>query len=288
MSHPTDIERGEAEYKEKAYDDEPEETEREALLPPAVEVQAKASARICTSYNPRFTLSHLVLAFLGGGIALLVGQFALCGTNCFTMRTTSDEVNPSPYAQGPVGSGALGPSALVAPPWVGSSVAHHYPPPSPTNAKPDLFPTDVGYPGATPTGAEPGVVATAPSVAMHSGAPNLLAPPALKSSKGGFNIFKYWGNLSPWYSIEKGKFGVDSGPEAPDTCRVTALHLLHRHGARYPSGWNPSECGLVGSFNFQIANNLISRCFRQSSDIRRQSTQVCFDLECNWRTRVLE
>lgn len=252
MSHPTDIERGETEYKERAYDDELEETEREALLPspsPAVEarssggLKSKAPARHCTSSSPRFSLSHLTLAFLGGGVALLVGQFALCGANCF-MRSTSGKVtsHSSPYVQGPVGSGALGPSVLVAPPWIGSSVAHKYPPASPTNARPDLFPTDMGYPGPTPTGAEPAVVATAPSVALHSGAPNLLASPSLaKSSKSGFDIFKFWGNLSPWYSIDKGTFGVDSGPEAPDTCRVTALHLLHRHGARYPSGWNPSE-----------------------------------------------
>ena len=287
----TDIERGEAGYKfkEKAYDDELEETEREALLPPAVQAhnsEVFAPARYCISYNPRFGLFHLVLAFLGGGIALFVGQFALCGTNCF-IRSTSGTVIPhiSPYVQGPVGSGALGPSALVAPPWVGSSVAHHYPPPSPTNAKPELFPTDVGYPGATPTGAEPGVVATAPSVAMHSGAPNLLASPASKSSTRVFDIFKYWGNLSPWYSIEKGKFGVDSGPEAPGTCRVTAVHLLHRHGARYPSGWNPSEYDLLRS---SLLNNFISRCFWQSSNICRQFTQVCIDMECNWRTRILE
>lgn len=290
MPHSTDIERGEAEYKEKAYDDELEATEQEALLPSAVDDHisgGKIPAKFCTSYHPRFGPFHLLLAFLGGSVALLVGQFALSSTNCFT-RSTSGKVNPQPYVQGPAGSGALGPSALVAPPWVGSSVAHHYPPPSPTNAKLDLFPTDMGYPGATPTGAEPGVIATAPSIPIHSGAPNLLAPPVLKSSKSGFDIFKYWGNLSPWYSIKKGKFGVDSGPEVPGTCRVTALHLLHRHGARYPSGWNPSECDLVRSFNFQVANIPIPRCFWQSSDTRRQSTQVCIDLECNWRTRVLE
>jgi hypothetical protein len=35
----------------------------------------------------------------------------------------------------------------------------------------------------------------------------------------------------------RGAFGVHSGPETPHTCRVTGLHLLHRHGARYPTAW---------------------------------------------------
>ncbi|KAJ7850562.1 phytase [Mycena leptocephala] len=34
---------------------------------------------------------------------------------------------------------------------------------------------------------------------------------------------------------------VHSGPETPDTCRVTGMHLLHRHGARYPSAWGLSS-----------------------------------------------
>lgn len=52
-----------------------------------------------------------------------------------------------------------------------------------------------------------------------------------------FDIFRSWGSLSPWYSIQRGKFGVDSGPEAPDTCNITGVHLLHRHGARYPADY---------------------------------------------------
>ncbi|KAI0824475.1 phosphoglycerate mutase-like protein [Trametes gibbosa] len=115
-----------------------------------------------------------------------------------------------------------------------SSAAHHYPPPSPTNAFPDLFPSDVGHAGPTPTGAEPAVIATAPSYPFHSGAPHLLAPEALSSSD--FDIFTRWGNLSPWFSVPRSAFGLDCGPEPPQQCSLTALHLLHRHGARYPTG----------------------------------------------------
>jgi len=42
---------------------------------------------------------------------------------------------------------------------------------------------------------------------------------------------------SPWYSIPSKTFGLDTSPDVPDGCAVTALHLLHRHGARYPTTW---------------------------------------------------
>ncbi|KAG8690559.1 hypothetical protein FRC11_010746 [Ceratobasidium sp. 423] len=52
----------------------------------------------------------------------------------------------------------------------------------------------------------------------------------------GFNLFKSWGNLSPWYSVSSADFGLpDAGVDAPETCRITGVHVLHRHGARYPT-----------------------------------------------------
>ncbi|KAF9453707.1 phytase [Macrolepiota fuliginosa MF-IS2] len=150
--------------------------------------------------------------------------------------------------------------AQAVPPYVGSSEVHNFPPAEPTNRFPELFPSNVGYAGPTPTGAEPAVVATAPSWPMHTGAPHLVVPGRLgkashdhgdevenkgdlKKSKGKggknrkFNMLEKWGNLSPWYSIERGGFGVDSSPGTPDTCRITGLHFVHRHGARYPTEW---------------------------------------------------
>ncbi|KAF9242010.1 histidine phosphatase superfamily [Melanogaster broomeanus] len=119
---------------------------------------------------------------------------------------------------------------------------HDYPPSLPTNTFPDMFPPDVGYPGPTAPGAEPGVAATAPAYPMHSGSAHLVAPPTFAKGKGKatprdvkFDLFRSLGSLSPWYSVEQGKFGIDSSPEAPDACRITGVHLLHRHGARYPA-----------------------------------------------------
>ena len=124
----------------------------------------------------------------------------------------------------------------MAPSDAGGSVSHNYPPKHPSNRKPELFPTNVGYAGPTPTGAEAGLVATAPAYPQHTGIQNLVRPKTSKLGKD-FDLFKYWGNLSPWYSIPQGKFGVDSSPSAPEGCAVTGLHFLHRHGARYPTNW---------------------------------------------------
>jgi hypothetical protein len=54
-------------------------------------------------------------------------------------------------------------------------------------------------------------------------------------AKKHFDLLKSWGNLSPWYSVGKNTFGINSTPEVPDTCVITGLHFLHRHGARYPT-----------------------------------------------------
>lgn len=119
-----------------------------------------------------------------------------------------------------------------------SSGSSRFPPAKPTNWRPELFPSNVGYEGPMTTGNEAGLVATAPAYPVHTGAPNLVLPSSIggsgKPKHKKFDLFKHWGNLSPWYSVPS--FGLDDATaEAPDTCRVTALHFLHRHGARYPT-----------------------------------------------------
>ncbi|KAF8607458.1 phytase [Ceratobasidium sp. AG-I] len=114
----------------------------------------------------------------------------------------------------------------------------HFPPSNPTNWVPSLFPSDVGYPGPTPTGAEPAVLATALAYPIQPGSRGLLAPSKIQGTNGsdGFNLFRSWGNLSPWYSVPSAEFGLpDAGVEAPEKCSITGVHFLHRHGARYPT-----------------------------------------------------
>lgn len=227
MPEPQDIELGG--YKE-TYDGG--DTEREALLPDPEEQPQLSNLNVkqpTVFYSPRFGFRHLIFAFFGGGLACLLAQYAICGPKCFTSRSDSGHV-----------TNASNLHHDLAPPYVGSTERHHFPPTSPTNAFPSLFPTDIGFAGPTPTGAEPALIATAPTYPLHTGAPQLVKPPSLAKSgpkKAGYDLFKLWGNLSPWYSVGKGTFGLDSGPEAPDSCRITGLHLLHRHGARYPTAY---------------------------------------------------
>lgn len=194
----------------RASSDGAVDLEREALLPQQEKLQA-------TPTPPSFTCrstSQLVAAFIAGSLACLVGQYIIFGADCF--------------------SPSHGAGSLVAPPYAGSSEVHPFPVTKPTNAFPSLFPTNVGYAGITPTGAEPALIATAPAYPLHTGAPALV-PSGASLTKPKFDIFRLWGNLSPWYSVGRKAFGLDTDPEAPDTCRITGLHLLHRHGARYPT-----------------------------------------------------
>lgn len=98
----------------------------------------------------------------------------------------------------------------------------------------------VGFPGPTPTGAEPAAIETAPAYPYNDGDANefpLIHPqPHGSSSESDFDISKYWGNLSPWYSVRSSDYGLpDASPLTPEGCEVTQMHLLYRHGARYPT-----------------------------------------------------
>lgn len=170
--------------------------------------------------HPRSRL-HVAVSFLTGIVACLIVQFLICSVKNSTPIPSHIHTQASEQA--------------------GSTERHRFPPPKPTNAFPSLFPSNIGYAGPTPTGGEPGLVATAPAYPLHTGAPNLLSPIFSSndnsSKKDYFDIFKHWGNLSPWFSVERGGFGLDSSPEAPESCTITALHLLHRHGARYPTSY---------------------------------------------------
>ena len=37
--------------------------------------------------------------------------------------------------------------------------------------------------------------------------------------------------------MPRGAFGIDEGAEPPAECEIKGVHILHRHGARYPTAW---------------------------------------------------
>lgn len=231
------------------------QSETEALLPSSLAEQnsfepAKGYSVLKSCSQRSFSVWHITAAFVLGAVACVATQFLFCGRNCLGDSGVDRSLSETSTSQDHRNI------APLAPPYVGSTEVHHFPPTKPTNAFPSQFPSNVGYAGGTPTGAEPAVIATAPAYPIQGGqcAQQLIAPETIEGQKpkeGGddddrkkkgkhhksFNLFRSWGNLTPWYSVGRGAFGIDSTPETPDTCVITGLHFLHRHGARYPTAY---------------------------------------------------
>ncbi|KXN87322.1 3-phytase A [Leucoagaricus sp. SymC.cos] len=124
-------------------------------------------------------------------------------------------------------------------PIAGSTESFLFPPPGVTATIPDPYFPDgkqVGFVGPTPTGDEAAAMVTAPSFSHNHNQFPLVKPIAAdaKDAKS-FNVIRYFGNLSPWRSIPSSNYGLpEASPIVPDDCKIVQVHLLHRHGARYP------------------------------------------------------
>ncbi|ORX38978.1 putative acid phosphatase [Kockovaella imperatae] len=125
--------------------------------------------------------------------------------------------------------------------WVGSPTSNVYPP-NGTSVNTALFPPEsvVGYAGPTPTGIEPAAIQTAsayPYTQMPAFRWPLVVDQPYDNPSTPFDITQYWGNLSPVYSVNSSIFGLPgASPLVPDQCTITQVHILYRHGARYPTG----------------------------------------------------
>jgi hypothetical protein len=91
-----------------------------------------------------------------------------------------------------------------------------------------------------PAGAEPAAIETAPALAELDDVYPLIVSAELETSK--FDIYSTWGNLAPAKSLDAETFGLpESSLLIPADCKLNQVHLLHRHGARYPTtGGGPS------------------------------------------------
>ncbi|KAH8722592.1 histidine acid phytase [Phaeosphaeriaceae sp. PMI808] len=88
----------------------------------------------------------------------------------------------------------------------------------------------VGFLGLTPTGVGPAAIQTAKAYPYNDG------PASQFPLSPDIDISKYWGNLSPWYSVHSSDYGLpDANHLVPNGCDITQVHLLYRHGARYPT-----------------------------------------------------
>ncbi|KNZ49994.1 hypothetical protein VP01_4654g1, partial [Puccinia sorghi] len=55
------------------------------------------------------------------------------------------------------------------------------------------------------------------------------------------------------FSLPTNTFGIQSGPEVPPGCSINQIHLLHRHGARYPT--EGTLLPQFGKFIYQAQNS---------------------------------
>ncbi|MBW0510514.1 hypothetical protein O181_050229 [Austropuccinia psidii MF-1] len=99
------------------------------------------------------------------------------------------------------------------------------------------FPTgsEIGYQGPIKTGIEPFAAVNAPvSPGLQSYFPIISPIDFVRNSS--FDPVRSWGYLSPFHTLPSNAFGLDgSSPKVPQGCQLEQVHLLHRHGARYPT-----------------------------------------------------
>ncbi|KAL5497776.1 hypothetical protein ACEPAH_2707 [Sanghuangporus vaninii] len=127
---------------------------------------------------------------------------------------------------------------LKASSFAGATISAIFPVPNATNAASDLdsfFPdaSVVGFAGPTPTGDEAELIATATSVPKVENALPLLIPSTF-DNKTSFNVLRSLANLAPMFSVDS--LGLPEASQLiPEGCELTQVHLLYRHGARYPT-----------------------------------------------------
>ncbi|KAF7304058.1 3-phytase A [Mycena indigotica] len=123
--------------------------------------------------------------------------------------------------------------------FAGSTTAAIFPPVGADTAANSLFPNPsvVGYAGPTITGDEAAVLQTAPAAPFVDSVFPLVEPQPLEAAPtASFDILTHLGSLSPFRSLPPTTFGViNASAVVPDDCTLTQVHLLHRHGARYPT-----------------------------------------------------
>ncbi|CDS01586.1 hypothetical protein, partial [Sporisorium scitamineum] len=108
---------------------------------------------------------------------------------------------------------------------------------APTSISPENpFPTNVGYPGTVKYGAPPFLAVTdrIPGELKDSSIETRWKP--LNASEDcTYNIFQHLGNESPYFSSPIFSEFQKEHARLNEKCTVKQVHILHRHGARYPT-----------------------------------------------------
>ncbi|KAK6077153.1 histidine acid phosphatase [Seiridium cupressi] len=78
----------------------------------------------------------------------------------------------------------------------------------------------------------------------------VLASPVLSGASCKFDLYKHFGNLSPYFVPENTLPSLESG--TPPGCTVDKGFLVHRHGSRNPLS---DEVGVIQNLSYYINNN---------------------------------
>lgn len=95
------------------------------------------------------------------------------------------------------------------------------------------FPIDVGYPGPTEMGKPPALA----DEDKFTGDPARGNSPIQTTipEVGRFELFKHMGNMSPYFSAPDFGISTQKFRALAKGCRTERVHILHRHGSRYPT-----------------------------------------------------
>ncbi|KAF4573027.1 hypothetical protein EYR36_007537 [Pleurotus pulmonarius] len=124
--------------------------------------------------------------------------------------------------------------------FAGSTSTTVFPPPGVTLAPND--PNFPPHPGGVPVAGEAEVIATAPHAPKVDSYSPLVKPRPLGGSGVAFDLLQHLGGLSPFKSVDS--FGLpDASERIPNGCKLQQIHLIHRHGARYPTSTSQGSPG---------------------------------------------
>lgn len=126
----------------------------------------------------------------------------------------------------------------------------------------DLFPLDIGFEGSTATAAAPFLVATDRG-AIATGIPKShysypepvdLTVQSFDHQENDTSIFQMMGTYTPYFNNLEG-WGVYNYAN-PGQCSVKQVHLLQRHGSRYPDSSYKFPEKLKNATDFKAEGNL--------------------------------
>lgn len=124
-----------------------------------------------------------------------------------------------------------------------------------TGASPENpFPTNVGYLGTQVNG-------TAPFLAVTDRINGTLKDSAYENrfnatddESGDFNLFEYLGNTSPYFSSPIFADFQEQNAVLPENHTISQVHILHRHGARYPTSYATEGAPYFGAVIANVSN----------------------------------